>query len=436
MTMNTAVTNIVDFPGCEVSQAIARTATEIAAKFVDDNASERAPYKVRVLAYGAVSTLSDGAFRLLVIRSMYADANGANSRPTQEVLAELMRREERTISTLDKELRNAGFITLGRRANNRSHDPSLRSTSYNLITHTQMDNIVNEIVNDRKRTSGRNPDNDQKLASAGKYDRKPTSTGSGFHRKSSAVSTGSELPPTLLTNPSTLTQCLTNNIVQPEKKSGCLSTEVVDDLPLVNDQLGFSTWKVAAGIMAIGVAFGANQLPASAITIGAEPGVGREYAKQMPVEPATLPVGATSTSVRYDLAWNVATAATEAPEATTDGKPLKKKKEKTASAEYTHDFEEFWKIYPRREGKGLAFKSWQKLTIERKRIAYGALKKQLKVLIDRMSDPRGNFCPLPATWINQCRFDDDADQMELAKKTQQQQKNDYSFSGEYTGMRL
>lgn len=79
-----------------------------------------------------------------------------------------------------------------------------------------MDNIVNEIVNDRKRTSGRNPDNDQKLASAGKYDRKPTSTGSGFHRKSSAVSTGSELPPTLLTNPSTETKCLTNNSAHDE----------------------------------------------------------------------------------------------------------------------------------------------------------------------------------------------------------------------------
>lgn len=128
-------------------------------------------------------------------------------------------------------------------------------------------------------------------------------------------------------------------------------------------------------------------------------------------------------------------ASSEAREAA-ETPSLKKTRSKATVQEYTHDFEEFWKIYPRREGKGLAFQSWQKLNIDRKRTAYVALRKQLQVLTDRANDPVKNYCPLPATWINQCRFDDDAEQMEMAKKSQQQKKNDYSFSGEYTGSRL
>src|SRR6185503_6857557 len=75
--------------------------------------------------------------------------------------------------------------------------------------------------------------------------------------------------------------------------------------------------------------------------------------------------------------------------------------------EYPKDFDEFWKLYPRREGKAAAFISWQRLTMPQKRKAYVALKSQIAALIQRAGDMRGNFCPLPATWINQGRFDDD-----------------------------
>src|SRR4030067_141813 len=75
--------------------------------------------------------------------------------------------------------------------------------------------------------------------------------------------------------------------------------------------------------------------------------------------------------------------------------------------QYPHDFEEFWKVYPRREGKADACRAWQRLTLQQKRKAYVALKSQLTVLKTRMSDPHGNFCPHPATWINDGRFDDD-----------------------------
>jgi hypothetical protein len=241
--MNTAVTNIVEFPGHDVSTAIARTATEIASKFFDDNASERAPYKMRAIAYGAASTLSDGAFRLLAIRLIYADNDGTNSHPTQEVLAELMRRDPRSISSLDKELRDAGFMTLNRRANNRSRDLSLRSTSYNLLTHTQMDRIVNEIVFDRKRTSGGKLKYDQKQASTGNIDRKQDSGGNDFDRKSIAVSTGSRLPPTLLNYP-------TVDIKKRERE---------EDVSFSQGKL-----KVAAGVIAAALAGSPMPTPADA----------------------------------------------------------------------------------------------------------------------------------------------------------------------------
>lgn len=88
---------------------------------------------------------------------------------------------------------------------------------------------------------------------------------------------------------------------------------------------------------------------------------------------------------------------------------------------YSRDFECFWNLYPHKKGKGEAFRRWKKLTLEQKRKAYLALKKQLSELKARMADRRGNFCPMPATWIGQCRFDDEAEK--------QPTRFEYSSSG-------
>lgn len=89
--------------------------------------------------------------------------------------------------------------------------------------------------------------------------------------------------------------------------------------------------------------------------------------------------------------------------------PADKPKRRKAAVpeEYTHDFDAFWAVYPRRQGKGEAFKSWQRLTLAQKRKAYLALKDQKASLEEEARNPRGNFCPMPATWINQGRFDDE-----------------------------
>lgn len=93
-----------------------------------------------------------------------------------------------------------------------------------------------------------------------------------------------------------------------------------------------------------------------------------------------------------------------------DGEPVPAKPKRSRNAvpdEYPHDFEEFWKVYPRREGKALACQSWQRLSLPQKRRAYVALKANLPSLAAKMRERGGNFCPMPATWINQGRFDDE-----------------------------
>lgn len=99
-----------------------------------------------------------------------------------------------------------------------------------------------------------------------------------------------------------------------------------------------------------------------------------------------------------DLAAAVAEAAVAAG---------KSKRKPAAQTEYSKEFGFFWEMYPRREGKGEAFKKWEKLTRDQQRKAWVACKAQLPVLTAKARDRAGNFCPLPATWLHQNRFDDD-----------------------------
>ena len=72
-------------------------------------------------------------------------------------------------------------------------------------------------------------------------------------------------------------------------------------------------------------------------------------------------------------------------------------------------FDEFWKSYPRKEGKGAARKAWSKI-----RSPVTLLPKILKA-VEKAKDCRqwkedgGRFIPHPATWLNQERWDDSID---------------------------
>lgn len=78
----------------------------------------------------------------------------------------------------------------------------------------------------------------------------------------------------------------------------------------------------------------------------------------------------------------------------------------TAPDQYSYDFEEFWKSYPRREGKGAAFRAWKKLKASERRKVLSVIDEHLPSLTAKAKDHRGNFCPMPSTWLNQKRYDD------------------------------
>ncbi len=109
--------------------------------------------------------------------------------------------------------------------------------------------------------------------------------------------------------------------------------------------------------------------------------------------------------------------------------PKPKRSRSSVPDQYPHDFEEFWKVYPLRVAKGDACKAWQRLTLPQKRKAYLALKAQLAMLEAKRRDPRGDFCPHAATWINQGRFDDDPGMVQpvAVARTQKQSADDAWF---------
>jgi uncharacterized protein YdaU (DUF1376 family) len=92
--------------------------------------------------------------------------------------------------------------------------------------------------------------------------------------------------------------------------------------------------------------------------------------------------------------------------------PVKARRSKSVVPEvYSDNFEKFWAVYPLKKGKGVASQSWERLTIDQKRRAYASLKAQLAELT---ADLR--YCPHPATWLNQGRFDDDVTPADVPRR--------------------
>lgn len=104
-------------------------------------------------------------------------------------------------------------------------------------------------------------------------------------------------------------------------------------------------------------------------------------------------------------------------------------KEKTP---YSEIFEKWWDAYPRKTGKGAAFRAF-----ERKRKAFGAdrlfdgLEAQMPVLSKQL-DGRNDFRPHPATWLNQDRFNDPPPERtkSLLEKIEEQTNGTAEISGE------
>jgi len=88
------------------------------------------------------------------------------------------------------------------------------------------------------------------------------------------------------------------------------------------------------------------------------------------------------------------------PNSTLREKPVK------VSKEDRDNFLSFWNVYPKKIGKGAAEKSWykQKPPLDVVLVAVEAQKKT-----DQWSKEKGKYIPNPATWLNQKRWEDEAE---------------------------
>ena len=98
----------------------------------------------------------------------------------------------------------------------------------------------------------------------------------------------------------------------------------------------------------------------------------------------------------------------------------KKRKEKEKRREQRHssgavtncnssvtNFNTFWKIYPKKQGKQPAQKSWKKLNPSSELLTTILVAvEQHKKTVNWQKD-NGQFIPLPATWLNQRRWEDE-----------------------------
>lgn len=72
---------------------------------------------------------------------------------------------------------------------------------------------------------------------------------------------------------------------------------------------------------------------------------------------------------------------------------------------YSEAFEEWWSIYPKKVGKGDAWKSWKRDKLDKK--ADQLIEKLEAQNAMQYSFTEYKFIPLPATYLNQSRYDDD-----------------------------
>ncbi len=90
-----------------------------------------------------------------------------------------------------------------------------------------------------------------------------------------------------------------------------------------------------------------------------------------------------------------------------------------------YGFDEFWKSYPRKVGRGAAEKVWIKIKPNKEMVEkiIGALCWQKEQ--EQWTKDKGQFIPFPSTWLNQRRWEDEP-------TTKAEETHDYSnwFTGE------
>ncbi|HZK19521.1 MAG TPA: phage replisome organizer N-terminal domain-containing protein, partial [Treponemataceae bacterium] len=88
-------------------------------------------------------------------------------------------------------------------------------------------------------------------------------------------------------------------------------------------------------------------------------------------------------------------------------KEIEKEIDKDKTSVFDKRFEEFWKAYPKKVGKGYCRDIWKKLKPSQKLTdeIVAAIKQQKKS--EQWEKDKGQFIPNPATWLNQERWEDE-----------------------------
>jgi hypothetical protein len=95
------------------------------------------------------------------------------------------------------------------------------------------------------------------------------------------------------------------------------------------------------------------------------------------------------------------------------------------TAESDDFFNEFWKAYPKKQAKPAAVRAWRKIKVDRE-----SMFNKIMVAIERHKSStqwqkqRGQFIPMPSTWLNQERWNDD-----LGADAMQTNFNNSKFDG-------
>lgn len=77
--------------------------------------------------------------------------------------------------------------------------------------------------------------------------------------------------------------------------------------------------------------------------------------------------------------------------------------------EYTADFLTFWESYPRKVGKGEAYRVWRKLRPSAKTLDRILLAIDRQRRSEQWRREKGQYIPHPSTWLNGRRWEDEAD---------------------------
>lgn len=100
--------------------------------------------------------------------------------------------------------------------------------------------------------------------------------------------------------------------------------------------------------------------------------------------------------------------------------------------DYTAEFLEFWAVYPKKVGKGDAYRKWQTLvkSEKKKELIIGSV--QQHKFSDRWKEDEGKYIPNPATFLHQKRFDDEVitpEQKQEAAKSRPKYRYEQTATG-------